>query len=343
MRRVIVFLCLIYLSFSASSAISETDTSSLVNYEKLKTLSEYPGDVLSIAFSPDGKIMAAGTSKSTVILWDVARWKIAATLDADDGAVVALAFSVNGKLLASANKSKQVHLWDVTTWKKIAEIETYGNVNALSFSPDSSLLAIGCNNEKSIMWDIKSKALYKIQIAHEKGNHVQTISFSMDGKTVATGSQENDSIRIWDLNSGEKINELKGHVDNIKIIAYSKDGRYLASGGDDKLVLLWDAKTGEVLDPLPDHTSKICSLLFSPTSNILVSSDCIIRKGIFGITIRQTFGGCKNIFWDVTTAKPLKSLDSDCSLTSAAFSPDARYFVTGHAAGDQYITIYERK
>ncbi|HUL01544.1 MAG TPA: hypothetical protein VLX29_11935, partial [Nitrospirota bacterium] len=77
------------------------------------------------------------------------------------------------------------------------------------------------------------------------------------------------------------------------------DGKYLASGDEDGLVLLWDAKTGEVLDPLPSHAGHICSLLFSPTSNILVSSDCIIRKGLFGITVRQTFGGCINTFWDV--------------------------------------------
>ncbi len=340
MGRISIFICLISFFFGTSFALSEPDFSSLADYQKVKTLSGYSGNVLSIAFSPNGKIMATGMTKEKIILWDVSNWKILATLAEKDGDASVLAFSHNGKILASGNHRNGVTLWDTASWTMMMQIKTSQPAKSFSFSSDDSLLAVATEVEKLLLWNISQNTISEKTITCD--NAIKAVAFSPDGTRLATGDRNNKVI-IWDAVTAKKVKELAGHINDVMAVTYSYDGKYLASGGDDNLVLLWDAKTGEVVDPLPGHKNKIRSLLFSPKSNLLVSSDHISHKGLFGVAVRDIFGGCKNIFWDVTTGKPLKMLYSDCSLSSAAFSPDAKYFIAGHAAGNQYISVYEKK
>jgi len=340
MGRITIFICLLTFFFSTSFALSEPNLPSMADYQKVKTLSGYTGNVLSIAVSPNGKIMATGMTKEKIILWDVSNWKIIATLAGKDGDSALLAFSHNGNILASGGQRNDVTLWDTASWTMITQIKTAQPASSFSFSLDDSLLAVATEVEKLLLWNISQNTISDKTITCD--NAIKAAAFSPDGTRLATGDRNNKVI-IWDAVTAKKVKELAGHINDVTAVTYSYDGKYLASGGDDNLVLLWDAKTGEVVDPLPGHKNKIRSLLFSPKSNLLVSSDHISHKGLFGVAVREIFGGCKNIFWDVTTGKSFKMLYSDCSLSATAFSPDAKYFITGHAAGDQYITVYEKK
>ncbi|MBI5665862.1 MAG: hypothetical protein HZC49_12375 [Nitrospirae bacterium] len=138
----------------------------------------------------------------------------------------------------------------------------------------------------------------------------------------------------------EKINILKSHSNNVEAISYSAGDKYLLSGSHDNTMTIWDAKTGNYIDTLAGHAQSICTMSFVPGSNILASGDCIGNMP-FGIPVPQ--GGCKIIFWDVEAAKQIKAIEGDCGLSCAAFSPDGKYFVTGHATGGRFITVYERK
>jgi prepilin-type processing-associated H-X9-DG protein len=159
---------------------------------------------------------------------------------------------------------------------------------------------------------------------------------------LASGSNDNSAI-IWDAISGEKIKVLNGHSNNVEAIRYSPDGKYLVTGSNDNSISIWDAKTGNYIDALTGHAERICTLSFVPNSNILVSGECIILKGPFGIPIRHSDGACNVTFWDVQAHKPIKSIDGDCGLSCAVFSSDGKYFVTGHAIGGRFISIYQRK
>jgi WD40 repeat protein len=172
--------------------------------------------------------------------------------------------------------------------------------------------------------------------------NVKSIAYSPDGLRIASGSSDN-SVIIWDAASGNKVQALTGHSNNVGALVYSSDGKYLVSGGNDNSIVVWDAKTGKYIDALAGHKESICTLSFVPGSTVLVSGDCMVGLGPFGIPIRHSADHCKITFWNIEAVQAIKSLDSDCGLSCAAFSPDGKYFVTGHAVGDRFITIYERK
>jgi WD40 repeat protein len=310
-----------------------------VNYENVKTLRGYAGDVLSIAFSPDGKYMAAGTSEKSIVVWDAANWQILSTMTENDGDVSALAFSRDGKLLASGHDDK-VYLWDTSSWKKKTKIKASRKVNALSFNPDSSLLAIARDENEGLVWDVKKDKLYKKLKGHDR--NVAWIAFSPDGKQLATGSNDN-SVMLWDASSGDKIKKLSGHSNNVGVVAYSGDGKYLLSGSNDNSISIWDPKTGNFMSAFTGHPNGICALSFLPNSHLVNSGDCVLLSGPFGIRIKNDSTACKLIFWDAETAKQISTLESDCSLSCSAFSPDGKYFVAGYAQSNRFIAIFERK
>jgi len=341
MKRILLVLCFFSLVLSAVSSFSEQKNSAFVNYEKKEILLGYPGEVLSIAFSPDGKILAIGTSDKKVVIWDVSTWQILSILEKNTARVMAVAFSPDSKILASGDRDNKIYLWDTTTWKVIDTIKANEGVETLAFNQDASLLAIACDDKTALLWNIKNKSVYKKLTGH-KGD-ANTITFSPDGTRVATGSRDNTVI-LWDVASGNLITTLYGHSNNVQTVAYSPDGKHLATGGADNLTIIWDAKTGKRENILTGSSNTICSVSFVPNTNILMAGNCKIFLGPFFIKTHVAGSGCNLVFWDIESAKPIKSIDTDCSLSSSVFSSDARYFAVGTATHDgQFITIYERK
>lgn len=330
--------------FSALPAFAELKAPSSVNYEKIKTISDYQGLALSVVFSPDGKYLAVGTSAKEVNIWDATAWNKLTVLDDSSGGVTALAFSHDGKILAAGDSGKKVYLWDTTTWKRFLKIGPGNRVNAVAFNPTDNLLAMGCNDESAIVWDIKNDERYK-KLKNRDGE-VMDISFSPDGATVATGTREN-VVNLWDAVSGEKKKVLKGHSDTVEHFSFSRDGSELVSGSSDGEIILWKLASGDGVKFPKDLLKRVCALAYVPNSNVLMSADCMIFQADplmkYGY---QSGEGCKIIFWNAGAQKPIKTLDSDCGLSSATFSPDGKYFVTTHAkhaSGRGIITIYQKK
>jgi WD40 repeat protein len=215
-------------------------------------------------------------------------------------------------------------------------------VNALSFNQDGSLLAIGCNDKKAMLWNIKKDELFKKLSGHD--NDIKGISFSPDGKRVASAGKDNSAI-IWDAATGDKIKALTGHSNNVNTVAYSPDGKYLVTGSDDNTIMIWDAATGNAGKSLAGHSDKISILSFIPGSTVLTSGDSTsttVGIGPFGIPVVQE-SACKLVFWNISTAAQLKAIDSDCSLSSLAYSPDGKYLAAGHTGSNSFITVFERK
>ncbi|MFA5074026.1 MAG: WD40 repeat domain-containing protein [Nitrospirota bacterium] len=337
MKKIVLLLSLFFF-LSISSAFSAS-----VNYEKVKTLVGYTGEVLSIAFSPDGKTMVIGTSEKKLVIYNVATWQITTTVEENNSRVTALAFSRDGKLLASGDRKKRVCIFDTTTWKVSQKFKAYDDVEALAFNPDGSLLAAaGGGKEKAMLWDVKNDELSKTLTS--RYGDVRTIAFSPDGTQVAGGTS-NNKVVLWETASGSELKVMEGHSRSVQTITYSPDGKYLVSGGGDNAIMIWDAKTGKVLNPIVGaHSDTICALSFIPNTTIFVAGECKIFLGPFFTPSYVAGDGCKVIFWDAETAKPLKTIKTNCSLSSAAVSPDGKYFVTGNATGPgQYVTVYEKK
>ena len=342
MRKTFLLICLFVFVFSASAVLAQPKASAKPNYEKIKTLVGYPGEVLSMAFSPDGKTLAIGTSDKKLVLFSVPDWQMINTIDKNGRDVTAVAFSPDGNYLASGDKDKKVFIFDTKTWEVVQKFKAYDDVSALAFNYDGSLLAVASGKkDNAMLWDVKKDKLAK-KLKSRYGD-VQTIAVSPDGSQVAGGTQDNKVV-LWDAATGNEIMSLTGHASNVEAVTYSPDGKYLVSGGADNVVMLWDAKTGAFLNRLMGHADRISSLAFIPNTTTLASADCKIFLGPFFRKSRVGGPGCKAIFWDVATAKQLKTIDTDCSLTSIALSPDGKFFVTGNATGSgQFITVYEKK
>ena len=151
---------------------------------------------------------------------------------------------------------------------------------------------------------------------------VLSVSFSTDGKTLASGSDDK-TIKIWDVTTGKEIRTLNGHSDGVESISFSPDGKTLASGSRDNTIKLWDITTGEEIHTLPGHSSPVESISFSPDGKTLAS-------GSYDKTIK---------LWDVTTGKEIRTIKGDSSLVlSVSFSPDGK---TLAGSSDNTIKLWD--
>lgn len=190
---------------------------------ELATLRGAPGGVYSVAFSPDGKRLASGgydggdiyssRDDRTVKLWDVAAGTELATLNGHKAAVNSVVFSPDGKMLASASNDKTIKLWDVATGKELATLQGHtGDVCSVAFSPDNMTLASGGRDERIKLWEVvpgrvvPHKELTTLAVPpFGFGDHVHSVAFSPDGKTLASGSF--NGIRLWDVATAKQASK----------------------------------------------------------------------------------------------------------------------------------------
>ncbi|MCC5650101.1 hypothetical protein LC609_09670 [Nostoc sp. XA013] len=280
------------------------------------------GGILSVAFSPDGKLLATGDSNGEICLRNTADGKQILNCKGHTNWVVSLAFNPDGRTLASGSADSTVKLWDVITGQCLQTFSEHNNseVWSVAFSPNGNMLVSGSNDHIIRLWSVSTTECLRIFRGHT--SWVISAVFHPDGQTLVSGSDD-DTIRLWDVSTGECIKTLQGHDDGIRSITISPDGQTIASSSDDQTVKLWDFDTGECIKTLQGHHAAVWSVAINPQGNIIAS-------GSFDHTVK---------LWSFRTGQCLKTLQGHSGwVCSVVFSVKGDLLASG--GEDQTVKLW---
>jgi RNA polymerase sigma factor (sigma-70 family) len=275
----------------------------LIDARTRKEIRRLEGNAIELAFSPDGKLLAASTGEACQ-LWEVSTGKRLHRIGEKTG-VWTLAFSPDGKTLAGeGRRDRIVRFWETDTGKEIGQLPEQENVvAALAFSPDGKTLAVGtfANRERKPaspgdvqLWDVASR---KPTVQVKSHHSVQSLAFSHDGKTLAvSGIERNhfrDSVCLWDVDAGKQKDVFDLAVGEARGVAFSPDDKIVAVAAGHH-VRLWDVVTGKEPDRFSGHRDGANLLAYTPDGRTVATAG-----GPGDPTV---------LLWEASTGKPLRSL-----------------------------------
>lgn len=282
----------------------------------------------SARFSPDGQRVLSGSMDNTVVLSDSRTRKAIFTFKGHSSPVNVVNFSPDGTRILSGSSDSTVKTWDAAKKQAVMTLTHPGNLQLRSswYSPDGKRV-LTCGIQGPKLYDAETGRL--IQSFEWTAWLSQLCAFSPNGKHFVSSAQSSIfrsrfTAGVWDVETARRVMTLKDNKERIDCILFSRDGRMVVTGAQDRIIRFWDAVTGKELFSLEGHTSGVKCIHFSADGKLLISGS--------GDSETAKSGEVK--LWNVAQRKVIRTLKSRTFPVSAvSFSPNNRCIVFGDVDG----------
>jgi WD40 repeat protein len=279
------------------------------------------GGATSVAFSPDGSLLASCGEDDRVQLLDLHTGQTILNLNTQAVGHTIVAFSPDGSHLLAVGRDGVVYTWDAISGKPGPALRVQDSkLTEAAFSSDSSRIATAGSDRTVRVWDAATGREVLTCRGHDAG--VWCIRYSPDGHRLASAGSDG-TVRLWDAVTGQEVSTLRGHASHVQRVAFHPAGKLLASAGTDETVRLWDVQTGREVAKLQGHTGPVRGLSFSPDGQRLASAS---EDGTGRL-------------WDVNTGQEALSLPDPGKVRWVTFSPDGQRLAT--ASSDGAVKIWD--
>lgn len=272
------------------------------------------GAIWSVAFSPDGQIIAMTSEDGTVRLFNHADGSVIGTINEHRGPVWSVAFSPDGSRFITAGDDGFVRQWRTTTREMIKDHSHDSAVRSVQYIGDGSAYVASLRSGVVKVWDATTLEPRLTTKGHDGVAHAAVIS--LDGSTIASAGTDS-VIRVWNTETGEERFPLSGHTGPVYSLALSPDGTLLASAGWDRSIRVWDVKKATQIELFAEHDDDVWGVTFSPDGKRIASA-----------------GQDKTVkVWDVATGKRIATYNATGVLHTVRFSPDGKQIAAAGRAG----------
>lgn len=286
---------------------------------RMRVLRGHDDNVVSLAFSNDGKTLISGTWSGKLGRWDLAAGTVKVQKPHTDS-VWRVFYSPDGKWVATASVDKLVKLWDAETFTEKLTLSGHeGGVYGLAWAPDSQSLMSGGHDKTVRRWALDGTCT---QVITTRGTSVRDVSIAPDGQSFVTGDLDG-VVRLYDQ-AGHETGSLFGHTHPLHRVCYRPDGKELASSSVDQTIRLWDLGTMREKRVLTGHQSLIRGLAYSADGTVLAS-------GSYDQTVR---------LWDLTASQQAHvALHHEAGIEGLSFAPNGLWIATG--SQDKTVRIWD--